>query len=208
MKPGDSLGPYHVLAKLGEGGMGEVYRARDPKLNRDVAIKVLPPLFVSDPDPSTSSGSPRASSRGDRLARFEREAQILASLNHPNIAHVYGVIEDRTWFGRPSPDGRWLSFSEFSAEGKATMTIAPLTPGTVSAESTWIRVTDGQSVDEESVWSADGRTLLRLVARRLSLHLCRRVRSVGEAADRDGGRAPHARQPAAHSADLQQSQPD
>src|SRR5687768_15033658 len=73
---GTRLGPYEVLAKLGEGGMGEVYRARDTKLQRDVAIKVLPDLFAADPD---------------RLARFEREARVLASLNHPNIAQVYGV---------------------------------------------------------------------------------------------------------------------
>jgi Tol biopolymer transport system component len=71
----------------------------------------------------------------------------------------------RTWFGRASPDGRWLSFIEFSAEGKATVLVAPLTPGSVSAESTWIRVTDGQSVDEESAWSADGRTLYYVSAR-------------------------------------------
>ena len=75
---GTRLGPYEVVAKLGEGGMGEVYRARDTKLNRDVAIKVLPELFAADPE---------------RLARFEREAQTLASLNHPNIAHIYGLEE-------------------------------------------------------------------------------------------------------------------
>jgi eukaryotic-like serine/threonine-protein kinase len=73
---GTRLGPYEILSAIGAGGMGEVYRARDPKLNRDVAIKVLPDLFAADPE---------------RLARFEREAQVLASLNHPNIAHVYGV---------------------------------------------------------------------------------------------------------------------
>jgi dipeptidyl aminopeptidase/acylaminoacyl peptidase len=73
---GTRFGPYEVLAAIGAGGMGEVYRARDTKLHRDVAIKVLPDLFAADPD---------------RLARFEREAQVLASLNHPNIAHVYGV---------------------------------------------------------------------------------------------------------------------
>jgi Tol biopolymer transport system component len=75
---GTRLGAYEVLAKLGEGGMGEVYRARDTQLNRDVAIKVLPELFAADPD---------------RLARFEREAQTLASLNHPNIAQIHGVLE-------------------------------------------------------------------------------------------------------------------
>src|SRR5688572_11742495 len=73
---GTRLGSYEVLAKLGEGGMGEVYRARDTKLNRDVAIKVLPDAFAAD---------------GDRLARFSREAQVLASLNHPNIAAIYGI---------------------------------------------------------------------------------------------------------------------
>jgi Tol biopolymer transport system component len=76
MKPGDRLGPYEVLVKLGEGGMGEVYRARDTTLNRDVAIKVLPDLFAADPE---------------RLARFTREAQMLAALNHPNIAAIYGI---------------------------------------------------------------------------------------------------------------------
>jgi eukaryotic-like serine/threonine-protein kinase len=79
MKPGDSLGPYRVLEKLGEGGMGAVYRARDARLQRDVAIKVLPENFAAD---------------ADRLARFAREAQALAALNHPNIAQIYGVLDD------------------------------------------------------------------------------------------------------------------
>jgi eukaryotic-like serine/threonine-protein kinase len=76
---GDNLGPYEILAPIGAGGMGEVYRAKDTKLGRDVAIKVLPAALAQDPE---------------RLARFEREAKVLASLNHPNIAHIYG-IEDR-----------------------------------------------------------------------------------------------------------------
>jgi eukaryotic-like serine/threonine-protein kinase len=75
-QPGARLGPYEFVGMLGEGGMGQVYRARDTKLNRDVAIKVLPELFALDPD---------------RLARFTREAQTLASLNHSNIAAVYGL---------------------------------------------------------------------------------------------------------------------
>ena len=78
LEPGTALGPYSVTAKIGEGGMGEVYRARDTKLDRDVALKVLPQAFTDDPD---------------RLARFEREAKVLASLNHPNIGHIYGLEE-------------------------------------------------------------------------------------------------------------------
>jgi len=75
---GTKLGPYEITAKLGEGGMGEVWRATDTKLKRDVAIKVLPEAFTED---------------GERLARFEREAQVLAQLQHPNIASIYGMEE-------------------------------------------------------------------------------------------------------------------
>lgn len=80
LTPGARLGPYEVLSLLGAGGMGEVYRARDHRLNRDVALKVLPDILARDPD---------------RLARFRREAQVLASLNHPNIAAIYG-LEDQS----------------------------------------------------------------------------------------------------------------
>jgi Tol biopolymer transport system component len=75
---GTRLGPYEITGTIGAGGMGEVYRARDTRLNRDVAIKVLPDLFARD---------------HDRLARFEREAQVLASLNHPHIAQIHGLEE-------------------------------------------------------------------------------------------------------------------
>src|SRR5688572_3657373 len=75
---GSRLGVYEVVGSLGAGGMGEVYRARDPKLGRDVALKVLPDAFVQDQE---------------RLARFRREAQVLAALNHPNIASIYGLEE-------------------------------------------------------------------------------------------------------------------
>ena len=75
---GHRLGVYEIIAALGAGGMGEVYRARDTKLRRDVAIKILPEAFALDPD---------------RVARFQREAELLAALNHPNIAAVYGVEE-------------------------------------------------------------------------------------------------------------------
>ena len=78
LEPGQALGPYVVESTLGRGGMGEVYRARDTKLDRDVAIKVLPAVFGSDPD---------------RVVRFQREARTLAALNHPNIAAIYGLEE-------------------------------------------------------------------------------------------------------------------
>jgi len=71
---GSTLGHYQILAPIGKGGMGEVYRARDTRLDRDVAIKILPPAFAAD---------------ADRMARFEREAKVLASPNHPNIAAIY-----------------------------------------------------------------------------------------------------------------------
>src|SRR5262252_4361178 len=75
---GTRVGSYEVIGVLGAGGMGEVYRARDSRLGRDVAIKLLPEAFATDPD---------------RLPRFEREAKVLASLNHPNIAALYGMEE-------------------------------------------------------------------------------------------------------------------
>src|SRR5262252_9107858 len=74
--PGTHLGPYEIIAPLGAGGMGEVYRARDTKLDRDVALKILPDSFAHDPD---------------RLTRFEREAKTLAALNHAHIAPIYGL---------------------------------------------------------------------------------------------------------------------
>jgi serine/threonine protein kinase len=76
MTPGATIAHYRIVSKLGEGGMGAVYRATDTKLNRDIAIKVLPPALAND---------------AQYMARFEREAQVLASLNHPNIATVFGV---------------------------------------------------------------------------------------------------------------------
>src|SRR5262245_42490316 len=83
--PGTRVGSYEIVSVLGEGGMGQVWRARDTKLGRDVAIKVLPASLTDDPD---------------RLARFSREAQVLAALNHPNIASIYHVEE--------TPDGSAL----------------------------------------------------------------------------------------------------
>ena len=80
LPPGTRLGPYEITAQIGEGGMGEVYRATDTKLKRQVAIKVLPASVAGD---------------AERLARFQREAEVLASLNHPNIAAIYGLEEAR-----------------------------------------------------------------------------------------------------------------
>ncbi len=75
----ERIGSYDVTALIGEGGMGQVYQATDTKLNRQVALKILPEAFATDPD---------------RLARFQREAQVLASLNHPNIAQIHGIEEE------------------------------------------------------------------------------------------------------------------
>src|SRR6202140_1334944 len=108
------LGPYQIVAPLGAGGMGEVYRARDNKLGRDVAIKTLPDEFARDPE---------------RLARLRREARTLASLNHPNIAVIYGLeesgdvdclvlelVEGETLRG-PLPTERALHYGRQVAEG-------------------------------------------------------------------------------------------
>jgi serine/threonine protein kinase len=107
---GDKLGPYEIIAPLGAGGMGEVYRARDRKLDRDVAIKVLPAALADDPE---------------RLARFEREARVLAALNHLNIAQIYGLeqgalvmelVEGETLAG-PLPLETALNYAKQIAEG-------------------------------------------------------------------------------------------
>src|SRR6516162_2787513 len=78
MPAGSRIGSYEVVSRLGAGGMGEVYRARDSKLNREIALKVLPDAFAQGPE---------------RMVRFQREAQLLAALNHPNIAGIYGLEE-------------------------------------------------------------------------------------------------------------------
>jgi eukaryotic-like serine/threonine-protein kinase len=101
LSPGSRLGTYEILAPLGAGGMGEVYRARDPKLGRDVAIKVLPEEVAQDPE---------------RLARFEREARSLAALNHPGIVTIYAVEQ--------SGDTRFLSMELVEGESLDTA-IAP-----------------------------------------------------------------------------------
>ena len=87
LNPGTRIGAFEITGRLGSGGMGEVYRARDTTLGRDVAIKVLPEAFARDPD---------------RLARFEREAHLLASLNHQNIGTIYGIQDGTADIGRHS----------------------------------------------------------------------------------------------------------
>ena len=96
LAPGSLIGPYSVTAPIGSGGMGEVWKARDTRLGRDVAIKVLPAAFSQD---------------ADRRARFEREARVLASLNHSNIASIYGIEECPPERTRPATPAipRWRS---------------------------------------------------------------------------------------------------
>src|SRR5512144_1673808 len=106
---GARLGPYEIMSPIGAGGMGEVYRARDTRLKRDVALKVLPDTFANDPD---------------RMARVQSEAEVRASLNHPNIAQIYGVeeralamelVEGETLTG-PLPVETALSYAKQIAE--------------------------------------------------------------------------------------------
>jgi serine/threonine protein kinase len=80
LSTGDKLGHYEILSLLGKGGMGEVWKARDTTLKRDVALKVLPAAFLRDED---------------RMARFQREAEVLASLDHPNIGHIHGIVDSK-----------------------------------------------------------------------------------------------------------------
>jgi len=90
IQSGTHLGPYEILSAIGAGGMGEVYRARDPKLGRDVAIKVLPEAFARD---------------AERMARFQREAKVLASLSHPNIATIHGLEDSGGTYANDHCDG-------------------------------------------------------------------------------------------------------
>jgi hypothetical protein len=103
LQPGVRLGLYEIVAPVGAGGMGEVYRAHDPALNRDVALKILPDAFAADPD---------------RLARFTREAQVLASLNHPHIAFKTDSEPNIAPTARLSPDGSFLAYSERQPTGE------------------------------------------------------------------------------------------
>ena len=94
---GTRLGSYEIASALGAGGMGEVYRAFDTKLNRHVALKILPELFAAD---------------AERVARFKREAQVLASLNHPNIAAIYGLEDSRRRASAHPGACRWPTLAD------------------------------------------------------------------------------------------------
>ena len=110
LQPGSRIGPYKVLSAIGAGGMGEVYRARDPKLNRHVALKVLPDIFSLDPD---------------RLTRFTREAQVLAALNHPHIAAIYG-FEDS--LARRHSSSSWSRVRRWQTAQRLSIRNANLVP--------------------------------------------------------------------------------
>ena len=97
LTPGTRFGPYEIAALIGAGGMGEVYRATDTNLARQVAVKVLPALVAADPD---------------RLARFDREAKTLAALNHPNIAAIYGLKKSSGITARDGTVGDWVTPGE------------------------------------------------------------------------------------------------
>ena len=111
---GSRLGPYEVIAAIGAGGMGEVYRARDSRLGRDVAIKILPPQFAAQPD---------------RLRRFEEEARAIAGLNHQHICQIYDVgpgylvleyIEGASPRGPLAPDGQSFVINSVPEEASAS----------------------------------------------------------------------------------------
>jgi serine/threonine protein kinase len=126
LSAGTRIGPFEIVSSLGAGGMGEVYRARDTALDRDVAIKVLPAELSKD---------------DDRLARFMREARVLASLNHPNIAAIYALepipgghalvlelVEGET-LAAPSGVGRWRRHRRSSSLARLPMPSTPHTSG-------------------------------------------------------------------------------
>jgi serine/threonine protein kinase len=119
LSTGTRFGPYEILSPLGAGGMGEVYRARDTRLGREVAVKVLPEEFASDPE---------------RRARFEKEARALAALNHPSVVAIYDVGE---------ADGRMFLVSELVAGAPLRETIVPGGSGGRRAAAIGAELADG-----------------------------------------------------------------
>jgi serine/threonine protein kinase len=138
---GTTLAHYRITAALGAGGMGEVWRATDEKLGREVALKVLPADFAADPE---------------RLARFEREAKVLASLNHPNIAHLYGLesVNTRMAAGTAAPSGSAGTSSDelvrAQPEGRTPMAQASLVPNRGSSPTTFLvmELVEGEDLSE------------------------------------------------------------
>jgi dipeptidyl aminopeptidase/acylaminoacyl peptidase len=140
MTPQSSIAHYRIVSKLGEGGMGAVYRATDTKLNRDVAIKVLPDSFAADPD---------------RYARFTREAQVLAA---KPIALVTTAADES--FGQFSPDGKWFAYSS-DETGRREVYVREFTPDRVPAAGAakWLVSVGG---GDKPRWRRDGRELFYL----------------------------------------------
>ena len=139
---GTRIGSYEVVAALGAGGMGEVYRARDTRLHRDVALKILPEIFASDPE---------------RLARFEREAQVLASLNHPHIAQIYGMEEgDADYETVTDAATRGHRFPNFLLDGRHFLVHAG------AGESSGVYVGQLESPDMRKRFEAEGAETARL----------------------------------------------
>ena len=127
LTPGSRLGVYEITASLGAGGMGQVYRATDTTLGRQVAIKILPDAFAADPD---------------RLARFEREAKTLASLNHPNIAQIYGFERGPAEAAGdgPAKAGHYIGANVASGFSRTSALVMELVVGegrTAPAQDTW-----------------------------------------------------------------------
>jgi protein kinase-like protein len=138
---GSRVGVYEVVAPLGAGGMGEVYRARDTRLGRDVAIKILPSAVATDPE---------------RLARFEREARVLASVNHPNIGAIYGLEE--------SAGVTALVLELVEGETLADrLARAPLRPGAPPPRSSWIEIDEPTTTGRPCGWSLDSRVAYLLL---------------------------------------------
>ncbi|MGH9257586.1 MAG: protein kinase domain-containing protein [Vicinamibacterales bacterium] len=131
LAPGTRIGPYDITGTLGAGGMGEVYRARDTRLKREVALKILPESFAADPD---------------RLARFQREAEVLASLNHPNIAAIYGVEE-----GPASASGPASTSAAATADKEAGPYVRALVLELVEGETLGDRIARGAIPADEAL---------------------------------------------------------
>ena len=164
---GSQLGHYDVTALIGEGGMGQVYQATDTKLNRQVALKILPEAFATDPD---------------RLARFQREAQVLASLNHPGIAAIYGIEPSAAGQDRRAADGDRVAVREGGPVGGRR----PFGPAEVDAMSGAQSISTRRAYGVQRVCRVWHRARSSVYARRQATRspaLCRRRGPIGAAPD-------------------------